>query len=55
MAVVADEHVLAPILHLTHEDPDKPNPALQVRAVVLEVQVAAPYPQATHELAVEFK
>jgi hypothetical protein len=52
---VEDEQVLAPAAHLTHEDPTNPYPALQVRAVTLEVQVAAPVPQALQELAVAFK
>jgi hypothetical protein len=55
VAKVADEHDLAPVAHLTHEDPTNPYPAKQVSAVVLEVQVAAPVPQALQALAVVFK
>jgi hypothetical protein len=52
VATVADEHELAPVAHLTHDDPTNPYPGTQVRAVVLEVQVAAPVPQALQVLLV---
>jgi len=55
VATVADEHDLAPLAHLTHDDPTNPYPATQVRALVLEVQVAAPLPQPRQVLLVEFK
>ena len=43
-ATVADEQVWDPQLQATHELPTNPYPALQVRATVAEVQVAAPVP-----------
>jgi hypothetical protein len=55
VATDEDEHELAPAAHLTHEDPTNPYPLIQVRAVTLEVQVAAPVPQALQVLAVAFK
>lgn len=54
-ALVADEQVDAPEAHLTHEDPTNPYPAIQVKAVTFELQVAAPVPQALQVLAVAFK
>ena len=46
---VADEQVWDPQLQAAQELPTNPYPALQVRATVAEVQVAAPVP---HKLQV---
>lgn len=55
MATVGEEQEVAPLEHLVQFDPVNPYPAKQVTATVLEVQVAAPVPQALHVLAVAFK
>lgn len=52
---MADEQDLAPVAHLTHEDPTNPYPVIQVKATVLEEQVAAPVPQALQVFEVKFK